>query len=32
LSPGPELLYALRLRGLEKAVMEPMPLAEYSGT
>ena len=32
LSPGPELLHALRLRGLEKAVMEPMPLAEYSGT
>ena len=32
LSPGPELLHALRLRGLEKAVMEPIPLAAYSGT
>ncbi|HUZ91721.1 MAG TPA: glutamate racemase [Methylocella sp.] len=27
LSPGPELLEALHLRGIEKAVMEPMPLA-----
>jgi glutamate racemase len=27
LTPGPELLDALRLRGIEKAVTEPMPLA-----
>jgi len=24
---GPELLEALRLRGIEKALIEPMPLA-----
>jgi hypothetical protein len=27
LTPGPDLLEALRLRGIEKVVTEPMPLA-----
>ena len=29
LAPGPELMEALRLRGFEKAVMEPMPLEDF---
>lgn len=29
LAAGPEVMEALRLRGIEKAVMEPMPLEEF---
>jgi glutamate racemase len=29
LAPGPELMEALCLRGIEKAVMEPMPLEDF---
>ncbi|MDQ6703620.1 MAG: glutamate racemase [Pseudomonadota bacterium] len=29
LAAGPELMKALRLRGIEKAVMEPMPLEDF---
>jgi glutamate racemase len=29
LAPRPELMEALRLRGIEKAVMEPMPLEDF---
>jgi glutamate racemase len=29
LAPEPELMEALRLRGIEKAVMEPMPLEDF---